>query len=55
MEAWTNTLPLLYALAAWGGAYAAVRVEIRHIWRKIGEMDKSISRAHERLDRSNHY
>lgn len=36
--------PILSAAFAAGGAYAAVRVELRHVWRKIHELNEEILR-----------
>jgi hypothetical protein len=48
---------LLYAVcilvgagAAWGGAYAAMRIELRHLWREMGRVDNRAEKAHTRLD-----
>lgn len=43
--------PLAYALVSAVGAYAAVRVEIRHLWRKLTEHDAELVRLRTKLER----
>lgn len=46
-----NLMALLVgAVAAWAGAYAATRSEIRHLWRELGRIDGRAERAHARID-----
>lgn len=40
---------VLSAVFAGGGAYAAVRVEIRHLWRKIAEIERELLRLRNRV------
>lgn len=37
-------LAVLSALFAAGGAYAAVRVELRFVWRELGRIDRALER-----------
>ena len=43
-------LSLVTAAASAGGAYVAVRVELRFMWRDIERVSAELARAHRRLD-----
>lgn len=41
---------LLSALFAAGGAYAAVRVELRFVWRELGRIDRALEHLGQRVE-----
>lgn len=43
-------LSIITAAASAGGAYVAVRVELRFMWRDIELMREELRRAHRRID-----
>ena len=40
---------ILSAVFSAGGAYAAVRIEFRHVWRKMAELEAEILRLRSRV------
>ena len=43
-------LSIITGAASAGGAYAAVRLELRFLWRDLERVSAELSRAHRRLD-----
>lgn len=41
---------IVVGVFAFGGAYAGMKGEIRHLWREVNRVDNSVTHAHERID-----